>query len=153
MKALSLIQPWASLIACGAKRYETRSWSTRHRGPLAIHASNRRPTDDIDEDLRRIVAAAFGPDWLMTLPRGVVLATCRLADCRPTAAVYPTIDARERACGNYDVGRFAFRLDDLQRCEPPVRARGALGLWEWDPSVEFVAAVRVPRAARQGTLL
>lgn len=39
MKALTLWQPWASLIAVGAKTIETRSWSTTYRGPLAIHAA------------------------------------------------------------------------------------------------------------------
>ena len=41
MKALSLWQPWASLIAAGVKRFETRHWETRHRGPIAIHAAKR----------------------------------------------------------------------------------------------------------------
>jgi hypothetical protein len=36
MKALTLIQPWASLVAIGAKRVETRGWRTSYRGPLAI---------------------------------------------------------------------------------------------------------------------
>lgn len=43
MKALTLWQPWASLVALGAKRIETRSWSTTYRGPLAIHAAARKP--------------------------------------------------------------------------------------------------------------
>ena len=38
MKALTITQPWATLIAIGAKRFETRGWSTPYRGPLAIHA-------------------------------------------------------------------------------------------------------------------
>jgi hypothetical protein len=38
MKAITILQPWASLIACGAKKIETRSWATKYRGPLAIHA-------------------------------------------------------------------------------------------------------------------
>ncbi len=43
MKALSLTQPWASLVAIGAKNIETRSWSTGYRGWLAIHASKAFP--------------------------------------------------------------------------------------------------------------
>lgn len=39
MRAISLWQPWASAIALGSKRIETRSWSTSYRGPLAIHAA------------------------------------------------------------------------------------------------------------------
>ena len=41
MKALSLIQPWASLAILGAKRFETRSWQTSYRGPLVICASKK----------------------------------------------------------------------------------------------------------------
>lgn len=53
IKALSLWQPWASLIAVGAKRYETRSWPTKYRGPLLICASKwgQRPSFDRTEIL------------------------------------------------------------------------------------------------------
>lgn len=43
MKALTLHQPWATLVAVGAKQVETRGWATRYRGPIAIHAGHRRP--------------------------------------------------------------------------------------------------------------
>src|SRR5205085_11846598 len=39
LKALSLLQPWATLVIIGAKTIETRSWSTSYRGTLMIHAS------------------------------------------------------------------------------------------------------------------
>lgn len=45
MKTLSLIQPWASLVILGRKRYETRSWGVSYRGELAIHASKEFPRD------------------------------------------------------------------------------------------------------------
>ncbi|MBU2700609.1 hypothetical protein Ga0466249_001701 [Sporomusaceae bacterium BoRhaA] len=38
MKAITILQPWASLIACGEKKIETRLWPTKYRGPIAIHA-------------------------------------------------------------------------------------------------------------------
>jgi len=38
MKAITILQPYASLIASGAKWVENRTWQTRYRGPLAIHA-------------------------------------------------------------------------------------------------------------------
>jgi hypothetical protein len=47
MKALTLHQPWATLIALGAKQYETRSWGTDYRGPLAIHAGKN--TEALEE--------------------------------------------------------------------------------------------------------
>jgi hypothetical protein len=38
MKAITILQPWASLIACNAKQIEIRSWATKYRGEIAIHA-------------------------------------------------------------------------------------------------------------------
>jgi activating signal cointegrator 1 len=45
MKVLTLTQPWATLVAIGAKTIETRSWPTKYRGPLAIHAAKHIPTE------------------------------------------------------------------------------------------------------------
>lgn len=56
MKALTLTQPWATLVALRYKRIETRSWSTRYRGPLAIHAAKGLP-----KGLRRGDTMELGP--------------------------------------------------------------------------------------------
>ena len=45
MRALTLWQPYASLIAMGVKVYETRSWGTAYRGDLVIHAAAKRDQD------------------------------------------------------------------------------------------------------------
>src|SRR5262245_54509744 len=45
MKAVCLIQPWASLVVHGVKKFETRSWATKYRGPLLICASAKIPTE------------------------------------------------------------------------------------------------------------
>lgn len=89
MKALSLTQPWASLIAFSVKRIETRSWGTNYRGPLAIHAAKGMPRPAFDmcfeEPFLTTLRAAhlLGPS---DLPRGAVVATCRLVDCLPILA-------------------------------------------------------------------
>src|SRR6267378_3713180 len=48
MKIISIRQPWASLIVSGVKDVENRTWSTRYRGPVLIHAS--RTADKISDD-------------------------------------------------------------------------------------------------------
>ena len=48
MKALTIWQPWASLLVTGQKKYETRSWATADRGPIAIHAAMRPVRRTID---------------------------------------------------------------------------------------------------------
>ena len=57
IKALTLWQPWASLIAWGEKQYETRSWSTEYRGLLAIHASKRETEWEYNEGIRDVYTA------------------------------------------------------------------------------------------------
>ena len=44
--AISLHQPWASLLVHGIKRIEGRAWSSEHRGQLWIHSTSQRPTDE-----------------------------------------------------------------------------------------------------------
>lgn len=134
MKTLSLIQPWASLIAVGAKRIETRSWYTNYRGPLAIHASKAKP--DMLSEARRVI------DLVGTkseLPLGQIICVCNLVDVLPTEARgclagvfedHPDLKTEnEELFGNYDPGRWGFVLENVQRIDP-VDARGSLGLWE-----------------------
>lgn len=87
MKALSLWQPWASLWACGAKKYETRSWATKYRGPIAIHAGKQcygPYACELPIGFTDAAANAFWPgetdpcvicDGWDELPRGEIIAT------------------------------------------------------------------------------
>jgi hypothetical protein len=95
MKAITIYQPWASLIAVGAKRFETRSWSVSYKGPVAIHAGKKKPSDVLEGfciDIIFAMGRAFGvPEkhmgvivkYLDALPRGAVIATAELAGCWP----------------------------------------------------------------------
>jgi hypothetical protein len=101
MKALTLWQPWATLIANGTKTIETRSWSTSYRGPLAIHAAAAIPPGmdgpagmigrfSMDRERRGQPWYLLDRDWPgrdrgayqypIHLPLGAVVATCRLVD-------------------------------------------------------------------------
>src|SRR5579864_5160457 len=87
MRGFTLTQPWASLVACGAKRIETRSWSTTYRGLLAIHAAKGFPRDCRDlcrvgPFVRALIKAGFNSE--KDLPVGQIIATVRLDDVRPT---------------------------------------------------------------------
>jgi hypothetical protein len=144
MRAVSVMQPWASLIALGAKRYETRSWRTRHQGPLAIHASLTFPREARDLCGAEPFAAALRAAGLAApgdLPRGAVIATCHLTACLPTVglAAPPGLTAAERAFGNWAPGRWAWELCGVQRLPTPSPARGGLGLWTWTPPDDGVA--------------
>lgn len=135
MKALSLTQPWATLVAIGAKRYETRSWSTGYRGPLAIHASKGFPVWAKDLALTEPFRSALqaGGIWrLIDLPRGMVIAMTRLVTCYETGTVRRAgkLTANEVAFGDWAAGRFAWEFAEVVPMTP-VPAKGSLGLWEF----------------------
>ena len=56
MKAISIKQPWASLIAHGIKDIENRTWKTNYRGKVYIHASAKQAGsyDELLNDLQKI---------------------------------------------------------------------------------------------------
>lgn len=143
-RALSLYQPWASLIGVG-KIHETRSWATDYRGLLLIHAARKwnaglcrmafsHPfrsalglADCLDVYLDR-----RGKNLLRVckppLPLGAVVAICRLSGCAETSRVVPA-SPFDRAFGDWSFGRWAWFLEDVRRLAEPVPCVGKQGLW------------------------
>ena len=137
MKALTLWQPWATLMALGAKTIETRSWSTRYRGLLAIHAAKR-----FGQDERRLCMEQPFADVLVTggiatlrdIPLGVLVAVVELVEVVPTegqliASGGDWPQDPELAFGDYALGRYAWKTRRLRRLDPPIPWRGAQGLF------------------------
>jgi hypothetical protein len=79
IRTISLHEPYASLIRAGRKKFETRSWYTRYRGPLLIHAAKRNP----DSLLIYEFAALVGKDICLN-HCGNAIAIVDLIDCIPT---------------------------------------------------------------------
>lgn len=137
MKALTVRQPWATLIALGVKRIETRSWPTKHRGPLAIHAAKGMtgPACELcDREPFRAPLIDAGHDGAISLPRGAVIATARLVDVVSCEEITEADDIgvlRQLPFGDFTPGRYAWLLDDVRPLPEPVPAKGALSFWEW----------------------
>lgn len=168
IKAISLKQPWASLIFMGLKKIETRSWASLYRGPLAIHAS--ASTDkglmallEKDEVFQAGLEMALGKERdfdLAVLPRGCVLGIVYLEDVLRipvNKTTYQSKAARsenfrrgvtlppampELAFGDFAPGRFAWILGRPRAFETPIPSKGALAVWEWDYS-KYPEAVKV----------
>lgn len=154
-KVLTLTQPWATLIALGEKKIETRSWSTSYRGPLLIHAAKGFGVLGDAMGLAMLCVKSPFSDVLIKhgvtlpgLPRGAIVAVCELVGCRstPIEGTLRIPDARrgygalslpppepERSFGDYSPGRYAWILANIRALRAPIPARGALGLWEWTP--------------------
>lgn len=138
MKALSLWQPWASAIAFGLKKIETRHWHTPHRGLLAIHAAgtNNSITRAAFADLGGIPQAALvffraGFRHGADLPRYAVVAFAELYDIEPTSwkESVPT-DPLELALGDYSPGRYMWKLRNVRRLLKPFSVPGRQSLFE-----------------------
>lgn len=130
IKALTLWQPWASFMALGLKRNETRSWSTSYRGPLAIHSAAKIPPPiNFSFDVLRLAARKLGEwsDW----PLGKILCVVDLTEILPTYAC-PIRDSMERMLGDYSKGRYAWHTTMLQVFDEPIPAKGHQGLWDWE---------------------
>lgn len=166
MEALTLMQPFASLLAAGQKRVETRSWQYRGDLPaiIAIHASAKL-------DRKMLNALVHGPDGAHfraalsqlgctirqfeksgiygcsfdALPTGSVIAIARLVSCVSTVALTSELawkgllNARERAFGDFTAGRYGWVFDRVNLLEKPIEARGKLMVWNWDAPADLVA--------------
>ena len=124
MKAITLWQPWASAMAFGWKKIETRSWSTNHRGPLFIHAAKKRigwPSLYIQGAFDDV---AFQPS---DLPLGCILCSVDLIDCKKIT-IPNRPDMAERQFGDYTHGRFMWITENLKIFKP-IPFRGNQGFF------------------------
>lgn len=111
MKALTICQPYAELIANGSKPIENRTWPTSYRGPLAIHAGKSRAwLDDEDDEPSGMVF-------------GAVIAVVELYACVKEEDLPLSLTTNEHANGPW-----CWLLRDVRRVTP-VPYRGAQGLW------------------------
>lgn len=147
MKALSLWQPWAHLVAVGAKSYETRSWATEYRGWVAIHAAKHWT-----RELHRL-ATTHPVCWFWQQQEvhvfGAIVAVAELRACCQAEDIKAAIEylwpsgrcEQELAFGDFSAGRFAWELGSVVRLNTPVFCRGRQGLWtlEVEPLREVTA--------------
>lgn len=164
MKAITIWQPWASLLACGAKGYETRSWATSYRGPIAIHAAaikipqvlkkcfpmsewTYHPDHDAKKLFLDTLTKAFEDyapigdilEYLEELPTGVVIATADLVECHSIfhrSGIRCTVSQQEIMLGNWDAGRYAWEFANMKTIAP-IPVSGRQGLWNWCASPIF----------------
>jgi hypothetical protein len=142
MRAVSLLQPWATLIALGYKQYETRSWSTKYRGPLAIHASAGKSaavrelcaTDPIISAILKKHGLTYD-----ALPRGVVLGITTIDEVWEVEKLLRIrrLNDTELACGDYSPNRYIWELGNFRKPDELPKCKGMLSLWEVPESVDF----------------
>lgn len=125
MKALTISQPFATLIRDGMKFVENRKWGTQYRGPLAIHAGKGRQYLTVEE--------------LAEYPTGAVIATAMLVACMPLASMRRVsrncpigktgLTIGEVLGHEHTEGPWCWVLQHVHPCEP-LPMGGRQGLWD-----------------------
>lgn len=151
MKALTIRQPWAQLIACGAKNIENRDWPTRYRGRIAIHSSAALHGSDVRaacDTMRRFIprfSSRIFTAEAKTYPLGAIIAIAYLSDC-------------VQSCDSpWFFGPYGFVLENVRKLANPIPCKGALGLWNigslaGHPEIQKVWGTSLPIVGEQPTL-
>lgn len=117
--ALSIMQPWAGLIVNGLKDIENRSWSTRFRGPVLIHAGKKLDgdaMDSVDAGMHPVTFDDLEGHYGLVYPRGGIVGVAEIVDC-VSASRSP-----------WFVGDFGFVIRNA-RPLPFIPCKGALGFF------------------------
>jgi hypothetical protein len=110
VKAITIKQPWAWAIIFGGKDIETRTWYTKYRGPLLIHAG----------------AAYRGDAWL---PRGVHPPDREELDFSAIIGIVDLVDVVEKSRSRWFQGDYGFVLRNARALSRPIPCNGRLSLW------------------------
>lgn len=126
MKALTIKQPWATLIMQGDKRFEFRSWQTKYRGDLLIHAGK-----GIDKEAMKRLEKYLPEE----LPYGKILGKVKLVDCIKMSPEFKELLLKE----NSDIytkssfkENYGWQVSDVEVFKDTIEAKGHLSLWEYD---------------------
>ena len=124
MKVLTIKQPWASLIIEGYKRFEFRSWKTKYRGELLIHAGK-----SVDKEAYERLK-----EYLTEMPLGKIIGKVELTDCIKTTPKF----FEERLKENKDIYTksifkedYAWQVKLKEKFDKPIDVKGKLGLWNY----------------------
>lgn len=127
MKVITIKQPFASLIAAGLKEYEFRTWRTKYRGEILIHAGK-----GVNKD-----AMKKFEHYNLDYPSGCIIAKANLSDCvkiddearemlkEKNSLVYSSV------IKNTDWDGYGFKLENVEKIEP-ISVNGKLSLWDYD---------------------
>ena len=124
MKALTIKQPWASLIIEGYKKYEFRSWKTNYRGKVLIHAGASVDKKDMERFSH----------LNLKYPSKRIIAEVEIEDCLELTDKLnqEIISENNIAYGNKERTGYAWKLDNVRKIKSDKIIKGKLSLWDLD---------------------
>lgn len=129
MKALTIKEPWASLIIEGYKKYEFRSWKTKYRGKILVHAGL-----SVEKDMLKRFK-----DYKIDVKPGYILGEVTITDCilvdekfnKELREIDPIVYGRSNHVENY-----AWKIENVIKYDEPIPCKGKLGLWNYEKNIE-----------------
>ena len=127
MKVLTIKQPYASLIAYGIKKYEFRTWNTKYRGEILIHAGKNVDKKAMEEF----------KVYNVECPLGCIIAKVKITDSIKVDKKFKEILKKENSLvynhviNDENYNGYAFKLENLELLKP-IYINGKLGLWNYD---------------------
>jgi hypothetical protein len=121
MQALTVRQPWAWLIVHGYKDIENRTWPTRTRGTIYIHAAKGMTWEEYEQC--REIATGIYPELSLSFPafedldRGAIVGRVKIVGCT------------ERSRSEWFFGPWGFELAEAEYFHRPYHCKGALGFF------------------------
>lgn len=125
MKVLTIREPWATLIIEGYKSYEFRSWKTKYRGKVLIHAGLSLDKED---------ALRF-KNYNLNYAKGAIIGEAEITDCilvdkefnNKLRSIDPIVYGKSSHAETY-----AFKLENVVKYNKPIYCKGKLGLWNYE---------------------
>lgn len=127
MKVITVKQPYASLIASGYKEYEFRTWRTKYRGDILIHAGK-----GVDKK-----AMEKFESLNLEYPLGCIIAKAKVTDCIYVDDAFRDFLFKKDSLIYSGVSRdsnwngYGFKLEDIEMVDP-IYVNGKLSLWDYD---------------------
>ena len=132
MQALTIREPWASLIVSTNKKFETRDWKRNYRGLLAIHSGKQSvPVEDYPLGLEEILddLEITQNDLNNNKQKIIAIATLKEIHLMTDKFINEQTEL-ERLTGFWEPGLYAWELTNIKPLSEPIAARGMPGLWE-----------------------
>ena len=125
MKALTIKEPWATLIIDGYKKYEFRSWKTNYRGKILIHAGM-----SLEKDMLKRFE-----EYDLKCSKGEIIGEAELTDCilvdkefnDELIKINPVVYSKSN-----HVQKYAWKLENVIKYSNPIPIKGKLGLWNYE---------------------
>ena len=126
MKVITIKQPWATLIAKRYKEYEFRTWKTKYRGDILIHAGK-----GIDRE-----AMTRFKDLNLEYLKGCIIAKAKITDCiyvddNFRKKVIPKNPNVYKGLNKTEWKGYGFKIEEVEEIRP-IEINGKLSLWEYD---------------------